>query len=83
MITWFKLLAPKIEKMESQISILVNKNSKIPAKVKKIAEKFQAGLPKTEFPLKTIEELDDIEAKVTASQEKEVNFNFEIPSQLI
>nr|XP_016995139.1 uncharacterized protein LOC108056040 [Drosophila takahashii] len=62
----------KIEKIESQISMLVDQNSKILAKVNKISEKFQAGLPKTEFPIKSLEELDEIEAEVTANHEKYV-----------
>ncbi|KRK06571.1 uncharacterized protein LOC26535929 isoform X1 [Drosophila yakuba] len=63
----------KIEKMESQIATLVEQNNQILAKVKRISDKFQTGLPKTEFPIKTIEELSEIEAKVTENYDKYVD----------
>ncbi|XP_016976520.1 uncharacterized protein LOC108042639 [Drosophila rhopaloa] len=65
-------LERRIEKIESQLSTMVEQNSKILTTIKKIAEKFQTSLPKPEFPIKTIEELDEIEAKVAANPEKYV-----------
>ncbi|XP_017110885.1 uncharacterized protein LOC108134893 [Drosophila elegans] len=63
-------LERRIDKIESQLSMLAGQNIKILATLKKIADKFQTSLPKAEFPIKAIEELDEIEAKVAANPDK-------------
>lgn len=73
----FSRLEQKVDKMEIQLAKVIDTNAKIMTAVRKLAEKMHRSAPKTEFPCKSIQELDAIELKVAEDPPKYVSIGSE------